>query len=122
MQERRGVFLHTHKKKLICVPDMLSKKRDSALMQLFSILMCYRVERNVIPQYSPSLLRPFFFVLPSCNIQAEFKKMGIAKHGMENSQATQQNYHLGIHQPHTKLTYISLYAQQYDNLPTTQWK
>lgn len=114
MQERRGVFLHIHKKRLICVPDMLSKKRDSALRQLFSIFMCYRVDRNVTPQYSPSLLRPFFFVLPSCNIQAAFKKMGIAEHGMENSQATQQNYQLGIHQPHTKLTYISLYAQQYN--------
>jgi len=40
--------------------------------------------------------------------------MGIAEHGMENSQATQQNYHLGIHQPHTKQTYILLYAQQYN--------
>jgi hypothetical protein len=109
-----GVSCIYIKKRLICVPDMLSKKRDSALLQLFSILMCYRVDRNVTPQYSPSLLRPFFFVLPSCNIQAAFKKMGIAEHGMENSQATQQNYHLGIHQPHTKLTYISLYAQQYN--------
>ena len=83
-------------------------------MQLFSILICYRVDRNVTPQYSPSLLRPFFFVLPSCNIQAAFKKTGIGEHGMENSQATQQNYDLGIHQPHTKMTYISLYAQQYN--------
>lgn len=109
-----GVFLHIHKKRLICEPNTLSKKRDSARMQLFSILMCYRVDRNVTPQYSPSLLRPFFFVLLSCNIQEAFKKMGIAEHGMENSQATQLNYHLGIHQPHTKLTYISLYAQQYN--------
>jgi len=76
--------------------------------------MCYRVDRNVTPQYSPSLLRPFFFVLPSCNIQAAFKKLGISEHGMEDSQATQQNSHLGIHQPNIKLTYISLYAQQYN--------
>jgi hypothetical protein len=83
-------------------------------MQLFSILMCYRDDRNITPQYSPSLLRPFFFVLPSCNTQAAFKKLGTAEQGIKNSQATQQNYHLGIHQPHTKLTYISLYAQQYN--------
>jgi hypothetical protein len=75
-------------------------------MQLFSILMCYRVDRNITPQYSPSLLRPFFFVLPSCNTQAEFKKLDIAEQGIENSQATQQ--------PHTKLTYTLLYAQQYN--------
>jgi hypothetical protein len=84
------------------------------LRQLFSTLMCYRVDRNVTPQYSPSLLRPFFFVLPSCNIQAAFKKMGIVEHGKENLQATQQNYYLGIQQPHSKLTYIPLYAQQYN--------
>lgn len=78
----------------MCVADMLSKKRDSPLMKLFSNLICYRVDRNVTPQYSPSLLRPFFFVLPSCNTQAAFKKLDRAEQGMENSQATQQNYHL----------------------------
>ena len=114
MQKHKvGVFLHIHKKRPMCVADMLSKKRDSPLMQLFSNLICYRAERNVTPQYSPSLLRPFFFVLPSCNTQAAFKKLDRAEQGMENPQATQHNYHLWNSQaPH--LNGISLYAQHYN--------